>query len=549
MLKVDPYNLDLHAERIPTVYRWRSKPEFTSHESVVLQPWSSGPNPKPLDIYLRIHLVLDSCDMSRPLVESQVVSHREEMYCVCEIQTWLTFQEEILHDLIRSLGDYSYEASCITFAESVLEALSRSAVIQRNTMPLWDQAKVFLANVVQVIHLFDNFHDLVFFCGLLGSPFTCIGAAYFAFAALIQAFQGIGFARNAFCTVGGACRKFWIQNSHLSIQEFGSILYREGLLKAIVLTLEMELCLSCMFVFRIWVFWLWTQGSVSILAILVLENSIQIFMGIFKDITGPILWGSSDTGIVVNWCGTLLQTIICVGHKRFFKFALSLMLFLPAPWLLPGSLTVLCIAWLVSCYRVMEFYISLKFFTGWNPKILFSAYLFIVSWNQVMNPLAEVLIEPWIMNLVFYWMFFFSAIHCPLIYIQSLGMRKSLNLEAFAPLEALHFDVPFFSVKQVLMAHVLQLEQITEGIWLILLQQTLKLVRRLTPFHTLLLGIAIACPWIAWFLGFSVFVCYVMFVCSAHMFVTSICVLYRLKFQIDICKRQLENRGVSMPEN
>ncbi len=176
---------------------------------MVLQPWSSGLNPKPLDIYLRIHLVLDSSDAVKPTIVSQIVPYREQMQYVCESKTQLNFEERIMKDRVRTLARYGYDVSCVTFSENVLDSLVKHRVVvrqqepsvqqqskehqdrQRNTTTIGDYAKVLLANVEQVVFVSENFYDLVFFVALLGGPFVGLGVLYFVFAALVDAFQGV----------------------------------------------------------------------------------------------------------------------------------------------------------------------------------------------------------------------------------------------------------------------------------------------------------------------------------------------------------------------
>ncbi len=552
ILKADPYNLDLHAERILTVYRWRSKPEFTSHESVVLQPWSSGPNPKPLDIYLRIHLVLDSPDAVKPKVVSQILPYKKGMLYVCESKVLLAFQEKIMNDYLMSLGLYGYESSCITFAEMQLRVLSTNAVKvdqvssehhnrQKNTTPLRDQAKLFLANVGQVIFLSDNFHDLIFFLALLGGPFVGFGVVYFIFAAFTEAIQGVEFTFHTYHGVGAACRRFWIRYSHLSFKEFVSTLYEKELLKVVVVSVETALRLSCMFLFKVWVIWLWSQGSLSILGPLILENSICCFMSMFEEvIKGPNMWGSRERLMVVNWCGSFPQAVVWVVHRRFFKFLLSLMLFLSGPWLILGSLAVLCLVWATSHQRFMEYQIAMGYFTGWSPTILFPAYCTAVVSNLVLSPMAEIHVDPWMVNCVFYCVFVFSAVNCSAIYARVVTTKKGLKLENTAPLEALSFNASFPAVKQAVVRNVMNLAQVPREVWLFLLQRAVKLVKNLVPLHTPLFTLVLVGPWILWYLGFSSQVCYVLFVCFTYMFVVSVGMFDVLKSQIDICLKYYE---------
>ncbi len=315
----------------------------------------------------------------------------------------------------------------------------------------------------------------------------------------------------------------------------------KDLLKVVVTVVDVNLNLTCLLVFRVWVLWLWFQGSLSILGPLVLENSIRSVTHIFEEvIKGSNTRGSSEAMRVVTWCDSLLQTGVWVTSRRIFKFLLSLTLFLPGPWMLVGSLSILCLVLLASRPTVVEFKIYVQYFTGWNPKVIFPMYFVVVACNLALNPTVEIHIDHWMVHWVFCSMFVFSLLNHPPIYVLSHAMKRSLRLKSSAPPNALPPGVPYSTVKQEFVLMFLQLDRVPRATWVILLQRTVGMVSRLTPLHTPLLGIALLGPWILWFLGFSGLLCYLMFVCSTYVYAMSVCMFYILQRQIEICQKYYE---------
>ncbi len=488
--------MDVNAERVLTLYRWRSKPEVTSHESLVIQPWTAGPDSEPLDLFVRIHLVLESTeplDEAKPKVLSEVVPYREEMKYMheCFVRSLTLFGDLMMFKLHH--GHKSYDIwsgkTCVDFAEMTFQVLSLSKGVgqargvppehqrrQRNVTPLWERALVALADVHKIITLVEVFHHLVFFLALLGDPFVGLGGVYMGLVLVREAFVRVRHLQLPFKIFREICRILWICNWSLSLQDLLRVVRVAG--PSLFTFAVFDLGLTCLLLFKVWLLWLWLQGSISILVPLALQISVEAQEYAFGLVSeGPGNQVSVELDVVSSSCGTLLETAVWVGTRDFFKFILSLTLLLPGPWLLIGSLTVMSLVGLASSRKVMGCSISVVFFVSvvWKPKIIYSVHFIVVACNLVLNPRAGVWIEPWMATLLFCCVFPFGAYQCLQLYVKSVVSRNIL-LEKSKSLETVCFAKHFSgcAVRQTLTSALQQgrLDSVPKEYWFFILHLT-----------------------------------------------------------------------------
>lgn len=264
MVTRHPHNQDLFAERVLALYRSR---------------------PRDIGLFVRIHLVLEStgqCD-ERPKqkIVAELVPYRKEMKCLRESKLELFFLEQLFLELQHEHSSYSlwFGRSCVDLVERVIQGLdlfshgghvdnthTAHQAWQENVTSLWDRALVAASDVYIVHACHRQCLKSPVLLALLGEPFVCLSAAYFAFVLQKEGPHIIGALRQL-------CAQSWTDQSSRRFQGWVQYVRATGL--QVLGVISFSASIICLQVFKGWLLWLRFQGSTSILLPLVLQSSFQ----------------------------------------------------------------------------------------------------------------------------------------------------------------------------------------------------------------------------------------------------------------------------------
>ncbi len=316
-----PHHLNLYEQRAVSVYRWRSKPEVASHESIVLQPWTSGEDPRPLDVYLRIHLVLESMETGKPSIIAQSVRYTDQMKWICDRWVPLAPIQDIMTAFLEDEALYGYfsGSTCVEFVERMIETIrffpERFDLVvtpehrgrQGNAPRLQERALVAMADMSLTFAIFDQLLIPMILLSLLQGPFKSLSLVYFGLVGLKEVLLVVAIATKSKAEFTAAAAGQFIKGHWGTIIRF-----------------------VIMQVFLVGSLWLCVQNKMAVLGPLVTWNFVRKFLN-DDGYRGGQHWETGEGG-------TCFAISVLV-----FRCVMLVILFLPVPWVLQVFAAVLCL--------------------------------------------------------------------------------------------------------------------------------------------------------------------------------------------------------------